>query len=168
MVSDGRRQPSRGGTSRMSREAHVRICERLGVQFPGATRLLRAVINGGHPNDEPVGPRWGKVEPALRRRRRSHSPTAPRCLRAARYGRTTCDLRRTGFRPLLAAAEWFPLLAIFLCVAHDFPLRQAGNPQVASNIAALPAGADGSAVGENWWGASPPWFSCQPLPEFTL
>src|SRR5262249_3672714 len=24
-----------------------------------------------------------------------HSPTAPRCLRTARYGRTVCDLRRT-------------------------------------------------------------------------
>jgi hypothetical protein len=35
---DGRRQPSVGGTSRISREAYVRICERLGVQFPGATR----------------------------------------------------------------------------------------------------------------------------------
>src|SRR5262252_8925600 len=56
----------------------------------------RAVINGGHPDDEPVGQRWGKVEPALWGRRRSHSPTAPRCLRTARYGRTVCDLRRTG------------------------------------------------------------------------
>src|SRR5260370_23929298 len=37
-----------------------------------------------------------KVESALPRRRRSHSPTAPRCLRAARYGRTARDLRRTG------------------------------------------------------------------------
>jgi hypothetical protein len=35
---DGRRQLSGGGTSRMSREAQVRIGERLGVQFPGATR----------------------------------------------------------------------------------------------------------------------------------
>src|SRR5215469_2662591 len=34
----GRRQPSIGGTSRMNREVHVRICERLGVKFPGATR----------------------------------------------------------------------------------------------------------------------------------
>ena len=34
----GRRQPSLGGTSRMNREIHVRICERLGVKFPGATR----------------------------------------------------------------------------------------------------------------------------------
>src|SRR6266516_7618877 len=55
----------------------------------------RAVIDGGCPGDEPVGQRWGKVEPALWRRRRSHSPTAPRCLRTARYGRTRRDLRRT-------------------------------------------------------------------------
>ena len=27
-----------GGTSRMSREAYVRFCERLGVKFPGPTR----------------------------------------------------------------------------------------------------------------------------------
>jgi len=34
-VINGRRQPSRGGTSRMNREVQVRICERLGVKFPG-------------------------------------------------------------------------------------------------------------------------------------
>jgi hypothetical protein len=33
-----RRQLSLGDTSRMNREVHVRICERLGVKFPGATR----------------------------------------------------------------------------------------------------------------------------------
>jgi hypothetical protein len=38
--SDGRRQPSGGGTSRVSREAQARICERLGVQLPGPTRRL--------------------------------------------------------------------------------------------------------------------------------
>jgi hypothetical protein len=27
-----------GGTSRISREAYVRFCERLGVKFPGPTR----------------------------------------------------------------------------------------------------------------------------------
>ena len=37
---DGRRQPSLGGTSRVSREAQARICERLGVKFPGATHLV--------------------------------------------------------------------------------------------------------------------------------
>jgi hypothetical protein len=51
--SDGRRQPSMGGTSRVSREAQARFCERLGVKFPGATR-----------------PKAGQVEPANERRRR--------------------------------------------------------------------------------------------------
>ncbi len=35
---NGRRQPSRDGTSRMTREYQVRFCERLGVKFPGPTR----------------------------------------------------------------------------------------------------------------------------------
>src|SRR6516162_5566961 len=30
-----------GGTSRVSRETHARICERLGVKFPGPTRHVR-------------------------------------------------------------------------------------------------------------------------------
>src|SRR3979490_1224229 len=38
---NGRRQPSRGGTSRMTREGQVRICEGLGVKFPGPTRQTR-------------------------------------------------------------------------------------------------------------------------------
>jgi hypothetical protein len=38
---NGRRQPSRGGTSRMMREYQVRFCERLGVKFPGPTRPQR-------------------------------------------------------------------------------------------------------------------------------
>ena len=66
------------------------------VESEGLAEKFRAVIDGGNPKDEPVGPRWGKVEPALWRRRRSHSPTVPRCLRAARNGRITRDLRRTG------------------------------------------------------------------------
>ena len=37
-IFNGRRQPSCGGTSRMMREHQVRICERLGVKFPGPTR----------------------------------------------------------------------------------------------------------------------------------
>src|SRR6478752_10238831 len=43
-IFNGRRQPSCGGTSRMTRECQVRICERLGVKFPGPTRpkLLNA------------------------------------------------------------------------------------------------------------------------------
>src|SRR5882762_9438935 len=35
---NGRRQPSRGGTSRMTRECQVRFCEGLGVKLPGPTR----------------------------------------------------------------------------------------------------------------------------------
>jgi hypothetical protein len=66
------------------------------VESEGHEEKYRAVINGGDPEDEPVGQRWGKVESALQGRRRSHSPTAPRCLRMARYGRTARDLRRTG------------------------------------------------------------------------
>jgi hypothetical protein len=37
-ILDGRRRSSIGGTSRMMREYHVRICERLGVKLPGPTR----------------------------------------------------------------------------------------------------------------------------------
>ena len=41
LIINGRRQPSHGGTSRMMREYHVRICEGLGVQLPGSTRHTR-------------------------------------------------------------------------------------------------------------------------------
>src|ERR1700745_4065035 len=40
----GRRRPSCDGTSRMTRECHVRICERLGVKLPGPTRLVARVL----------------------------------------------------------------------------------------------------------------------------
>src|SRR5215472_7743723 len=40
---DGRRQPSGGGTSRVSREAQARICEGLGVKSPGPTRPRGAI-----------------------------------------------------------------------------------------------------------------------------
>src|SRR6202790_1817055 len=42
---NGRRQPSRDGTSRMTRECQVRFCEGLGVKFPGPTRQSRRVID---------------------------------------------------------------------------------------------------------------------------
>jgi hypothetical protein len=41
---NGRRQPSCDGTSRMTRECQVRICERLGVKFPGPTRLVSRAL----------------------------------------------------------------------------------------------------------------------------
>ena len=44
----GRRQLSRDGTSRMMREYQVRICERLGVKFPGPTGHTRKVSWRAH------------------------------------------------------------------------------------------------------------------------
>src|SRR6266436_6231038 len=58
------------------------------MESEGHEEKYRAVIDGDNPQDEPVGQRWGKVESALLRRRRSHSPTAPSCLRETR----TCSL----------------------------------------------------------------------------
>jgi len=43
---DGGRQLSMDGTSRVSREAQARICERLGVRLPGATRPRGAIPRG--------------------------------------------------------------------------------------------------------------------------
>ena len=42
---NGRRQPSCGGTSRMTRECQVRFCERLGVKLPRPTRQSRPYGN---------------------------------------------------------------------------------------------------------------------------
>src|SRR3984893_6578702 len=44
-IFNGSRQPPCGGTSRMTRECQVRICERLGVKFPGPTRPTRTFRN---------------------------------------------------------------------------------------------------------------------------
>ena len=35
------------------------------MESEGHEEKYRAVIDGGHPGDELVGQRWGKVEPAL-------------------------------------------------------------------------------------------------------
>ena len=53
---NGRRQPSRGGTSRMTRECQVRICERLGVKFPGPTRHLQRIGNVRDVSAQPLTP----------------------------------------------------------------------------------------------------------------
>jgi hypothetical protein len=45
------------------------------AESEGPAEKYRAVIEGRHPKDELVGRGWGKVEPAIGRRRRSHSPT---------------------------------------------------------------------------------------------
>ena len=84
-----RRQP-RGGTYARVRQPGGQGVHRE-VESEGHEEKYRAVVDGGDPDDEPVGQRWGLVEPALWGRRHSHSPTAPRCLRTARYGRSVCD-----------------------------------------------------------------------------
>jgi hypothetical protein len=40
----GGRQLSMDGTSRVTGDGHARICERLGVKFPGATRRQWATV----------------------------------------------------------------------------------------------------------------------------
>src|SRR5271157_1379152 len=66
---NGRRQSSVDGTSRMNREVHVRICERLGVKLPGPTRQIRtsgSVRGGGGnvPTYSALGvPNWRQVAP---------------------------------------------------------------------------------------------------------
>jgi hypothetical protein len=60
---NGRRQPSCGGTSRMTRECQVRICEGLGVKFPGPTRQAGVIqahrdrcATGGRNSTYPISP----------------------------------------------------------------------------------------------------------------
>jgi len=60
------------------------------VESEGFEEKFRAVIE----IDEPVGQRWGKVESALWRRRRSYPPIEPRCVRMARSGRLMRDPRK--------------------------------------------------------------------------
>jgi hypothetical protein len=84
------------------------------VESEGFAEKYRAVVEGSHPTDEPVGQRWGKVEPALLWRRRSHPPIEPRCVRTARYGRVMHDPRRAHVvlgwhrdkRPYKPEAKW--------------------------------------------------------------
>lgn len=69
------------------------------VESEGFEEEYRAVIEESNLIDELVGQRWGKVEPALWRRRRSHSPIVPRCVQIARYRRSMRDPGRThGFQ----------------------------------------------------------------------
>src|SRR5215831_558858 len=102
--AEGMEQPKRARrrkpeTAKANLEPPLKELRRTGCPPRGGIRRVcgevPAVVNGGYSKDEPVGQRWGKVEPALWRRRRSHPPTAPRCLRSARYGRSERDPRRT-------------------------------------------------------------------------
>src|ERR1039457_1804213 len=70
---DGRRQPSMGGTSRVSREAQARICERLGVKFPG--RLGQAIRPATRPPRTEAMRAYSAAERPLTRLRQLTSPT---------------------------------------------------------------------------------------------
>src|ERR1700716_4356169 len=56
-IFNRRRQPSCGGTSRMTRECQVRICERLGVKFPGPTRP-----NAKYQHKPAMSDNWGEAD----------------------------------------------------------------------------------------------------------
>ncbi len=62
MGFDGRQQPSEGGRGRMSREAHVRSCEGLRVNFPGATRR-NASRPAGNASFAPLSPAPSNAQP---------------------------------------------------------------------------------------------------------
>src|SRR5882762_10591677 len=68
---NGRRQPSCGGTSRMTRECQVRFCEGLGVKFPGPTRQSRRMSNVRGTSAPPPTP-----DLSLHRSERRDGPTA--------------------------------------------------------------------------------------------
>ena len=94
-----RRQPRGGAYARAQQPGGQGVHRE--VESEGHEEKYRAVVDGGDPADEPVGQRWDLVEPALWGRRRSHPPTAPRCLRTARYGRSVRDPGRAR-----AVPEW--------------------------------------------------------------
>src|SRR5437660_5233020 len=66
------------------------------MESEGHEEKDRAVIEWATPrmNWSAEGGTWSSLQ--YRGEGVTHSPTAPRCLRTARYGRTMRDLRRTG------------------------------------------------------------------------
>ena len=93
---NGRRQPSRGGTSRMMREYQVRICERLGVKFPGPTRQLHALPRRNSAiRFTPVSGRFARfrVVPTSCHRHPRHLIASNAA--SQRVGRSTCQVMCT-------------------------------------------------------------------------
>src|SRR5215470_5821700 len=64
------------------------------MESEGHEEKYRAAVDGGNPGDEPVGQRWARSSLHYGDEGVLIHPPPPRCLRAARYGRTTRDLRR--------------------------------------------------------------------------
>ncbi len=135
------RQAFEGGTSRISREAYVRICEGLGVNFPGATRPVPALdppnVKGGSGSKRPDAP-------AARSKARSSggpatgAPDAPGAVVAT---------SRSGS----ARVDWRARLAADVLVG--VALRPAGPEVEASPAAGQPPAARvamARAPGESW------------------
>jgi hypothetical protein len=78
MVTPKRARRRKPDTAKANLKPSLAVLRRAGVhremESEGHEEKYRAVVDGGYPEDEPVGQRWGKVESALWRRRRSHSP----------------------------------------------------------------------------------------------
>ena len=109
---NGRRQPSRGGTSRMTRECQVRFCEGLGVNLPGPTRQSR---HFGRPRPTTSGlPRSGHRQgrsPCPKGARSGHSIISS--ARASAFIRATLlseDPQSTASRLIVRPERYTPIL----------------------------------------------------------
>ena len=74
---------TKANAGRLAAETSAVLVEFLGgqgvhreVESEGFAENHRVVLNGSYPSEEPVGPSWGMVEPALWRRRQYGSPPA--------------------------------------------------------------------------------------------
>jgi len=88
----------------MPRQPAAEAVGRQGVrsdpESEGFEEKHRAAINGGYPDDEQVGQRWGKVEPALWGRRRYSFTHRTKVFADARYGKPG------SFTSRMASSPW--------------------------------------------------------------
>jgi hypothetical protein len=89
---NGRRQPSRGGTSRMNREVHVRLCEGLAVQFPGPTRRKPTASSRNLGGSHVVMPPVRQLAPARRRKGFTLLQFSPDCQAVVRRSEQTAHV----------------------------------------------------------------------------
>ena len=107
-IFNGRRQPSCGGTSRMTRECQVRICERLGVKFPGPTRpnaMWRHVRYAAAFGGSAERKRKWEVLDAIDHRHTLVSPVGERYAKSLRYALTEALQSLFGASPPSTAPE---------------------------------------------------------------
>jgi hypothetical protein len=131
---DGRRQPSLGGTSRISREAYVRFCERPGCNSPAysARQTIGSCVS--EPIQRPSSTLHGAISQA------GHQPSL--AVRRRTASRVPADGRRRS-RPdsgpsycLLAACSWRRPFADQLRPLPRIGLQ--GAPEIVANGHAQP------------------------------